>query len=113
MRHTQRAMADKRTYHSSATRASSELKLPVVRRVHLRPYEKLLGRIGAPVDRYLERARLPIRMGLVEGIDLVRVFAVPRYSATPGFGASMYRLQQATRIPPTSRALEYRADGEL
>jgi AraC-like DNA-binding protein len=54
-------MADKRKHHSSATRACRELKLPVVRRAHLVPYEKFLRGIGAPVDRYLERARLPIR----------------------------------------------------
>ena len=54
-------MAEKRTHHSSASRACRKLKLPVVRRAHLVPYEKFLGGIGAPVDRYLERARLPNR----------------------------------------------------
>lgn len=56
-----RIMAEKRTYHSRASRACRGLKLPVVRRAHLVPYEKFLRKIGAPVDRYLERAKLPIR----------------------------------------------------
>jgi hypothetical protein len=46
---------------SGASLACRGLKLPVVRRVHLQPYENFLRGIGAPVERYLERAKLPIR----------------------------------------------------
>ena len=62
-------MADNRTDHSSATRASGGLKLLVVRREHLVPYEKFLRGIGAPVDRYLERARMRSRSARVSSFD--------------------------------------------
>jgi len=39
----------------------SQLRLPVVRQSHLKPYVEFLTKIGAPTDRYLQRARLPIR----------------------------------------------------
>lgn len=39
----------------------SRLTLPIVRRAHLAPYTAFLRKIGAPVDRYLDRARLPLR----------------------------------------------------
>ena len=40
---------------------AGSLRLPLVRRAHLRPYESFLRSIGAPVARYLERAKLPVR----------------------------------------------------
>lgn len=45
----------------SSRMPSSGLTLPVVRRAHLKPYADFLHKIGAPVDRYLQRAKLPIR----------------------------------------------------
>jgi AraC-like DNA-binding protein len=39
----------------------SQLRLPVVCRALLEPYVDFLDEIGAPTDRYLKRAKLPIR----------------------------------------------------
>lgn len=38
---------------------SSQLRLPLVRRAHLKPYEDFLRTIGAPVFRYLQRTNVP------------------------------------------------------
>jgi AraC-like DNA-binding protein len=45
----------------SSRRPRSQLRLPIVRRAHLKPYVDFLSKIGAPTDRYLQRAKLPIQ----------------------------------------------------
>jgi AraC-like DNA-binding protein len=52
-------VSDSHVIHRRPARA--RLSLPLVRHAHLKPYEDLLRSIGAPVERYLERVRLPVR----------------------------------------------------
>lgn len=54
-------MAENQAKRQRAGRHPVPLSLPLVRRAHLTPYVAFLKEIGAPVDRYLQRAKLPMR----------------------------------------------------